>query len=62
MNTPPAIHAGYTQQADIRHAAARGWIDRIIQPHNTRQELIAALNATQGWDYSKPFKTGVLQT
>lgn len=58
-----AIHAGYTEQADIRHAAARGWIDRIIEPHKTRDELIAALDAAAGnWDYSKPFKTGVLQT
>jgi 3-methylcrotonyl-CoA carboxylase beta subunit len=58
-----AIHAGYTEQADIRHGAARGWIDRIIEPHRTREELIAALQAAnQGWDYSKPFKTGVLQT
>ncbi|MBN8598248.1 MAG: acyl-CoA carboxylase subunit beta [Planctomycetes bacterium] len=58
-----AIHAGYTEQADIRHGAARGWLDRIIEPHNTRNELIEALaTAEQGWDYSKPFKTGVLQT
>jgi acetyl-CoA carboxylase carboxyltransferase component len=57
-----AIHAGYTEQADIRHAASRGWIDRIIEPHRTREELIAALEATSGWDYSKQFKTGVLQT
>jgi acetyl-CoA carboxylase carboxyltransferase component len=58
-----AIHAGYTEQADIRHAAARGWLDRIIEPHNTRAELIAALEAAnQGWDYGQPFKTGVLQT
>ncbi|MBY0262272.1 MAG: hypothetical protein K2Q20_07995 [Phycisphaerales bacterium] len=57
-----AIHAGYTQQADIRHAAARGWVDRIIEPHRTREELIAALEATVGWDYARPFKTGVLQT
>lgn len=58
-----AIHAGYTEQADIRHGAARGWLDRIIEPHNTRQELIAALDAAnEGWDYSKDFKTGVLQT
>mgnify|MGYP002382513263 CR=1 FL=1 len=58
-----AIHAGYTEQADIRHGAARGWIDRIIEPHKTRDELIAALAAAnQGWDYSRPFKTGVLQT
>ena len=57
-----AVHASYTEQADIRHAAARGWIDRIIEPHKTRDELIAALSYTGGWDYSRPFKTGVLQT
>jgi 3-methylcrotonyl-CoA carboxylase beta subunit len=57
-----AIHAGYTEQADIRHGAARGWLDRIIEPHRTRNELIAALEAAQGWDYSREFKTGVLQT
>jgi acetyl-CoA carboxylase carboxyltransferase component len=57
-----AIHAGYTEQADIRHAAARGWVDRIIEPHKTREELIAALEATREWNYSQPFKTGVLQT
>jgi acetyl-CoA carboxylase carboxyltransferase component len=57
-----AVHASYTEQADIRHAAARGWVDRIIEPHRTRDELIAALNAAAGWDYSRPFKTGVLQT
>jgi acetyl-CoA carboxylase carboxyltransferase component len=57
-----AVHASYTEQADIRHGAARGWVDRIIEPHKTRDELIAALEACAGWDYSKPFKTGVLQT
>jgi len=58
-----AVHAGYTEQADIRHGAARGWVDRLIEPHKTRDELIAALEAAnQGWDYSRPFKTGVLQT
>ncbi len=58
-----AIHAAYTEQAAITHAAARGWVDRLIEPHKTREELIAALDAAQqGWDYSKPFKTGVLQT
>jgi acetyl-CoA carboxylase carboxyltransferase component len=57
-----AIHAGYTEQADIRHGAARGWVDRLIEPHQTRDELIAALDAARGWDTSKPFKTGVLQT
>ena len=58
-----AVHASYSEQQDIRHGAARGWIDRIIEPHKTREELIAALDAAnQGWDYSREFKTGVLQT
>lgn len=57
-----AIHAGYTEQADIRHGAARGWLDRIIQPHRTREELVGALAMTENWDYSRPFRTGVLQT
>jgi acetyl-CoA carboxylase carboxyltransferase component len=57
-----AVHAGYTEQADIRHAAARGWVDRLIEPHKTRDELIAAFTAAAGWDYSKDFRTGVLQT
>jgi 3-methylcrotonyl-CoA carboxylase beta subunit len=57
-----AIHASYSEQQDIRHAAARGWIDRIIEPHKTREELIAALEAAADWDYTRPFRTGVLQT
>jgi acetyl-CoA carboxylase carboxyltransferase component len=57
-----AIHAGYTSQADIRHGAARGWLDRIIEPHKTREELVAALEMAGGWDYSPQFMTGVLQT
>ncbi len=58
-----AVHASYTEQADIRHGAARGWVDRLIEPHRTREELIAALEAAnQGWDYSRAFRTGVLQT
>ena len=57
-----AVHAGYTEQADIRHAAARGWVDRLIEPHKTRENLVAALRATATWDYSRPFKTGILQT
>ncbi|MDX9910765.1 MAG: carboxyl transferase domain-containing protein [Phycisphaerales bacterium] len=58
-----AVHAAYTEQADIRHGAARGWLDRIIAPERTREELVSALDAVaQGWDYTRPFKTGVLQT
>ncbi|TVQ60677.1 MAG: acyl-CoA carboxylase subunit beta [Phycisphaerales bacterium] len=57
-----AVRASYNEQQDIRHGAARGWLDRIIQPHETRREIIAALEATRNWDTSREFKTGVLQT
>ena len=57
-----AVHDSYTEQQDIRHGAARMWVDRIIEPHTTRDELAEALAMTEGWDWAKPFKTGVLQT
>jgi 3-methylcrotonyl-CoA carboxylase beta subunit len=57
-----AVGDSYNEQQDIRHAAARGWVDRIIRPHDTRRELSAALDMTTNWDTSRPFKTGVLQT
>jgi acetyl-CoA carboxylase carboxyltransferase component len=57
-----AVRASYTEQQDIRHGAARGWLDRIIAPHETRQELIAALEAARAWNYDRPYSTGVLQT
>ncbi len=57
-----AVRDSYNEQQDIRHGAARGWVDRLIDPAKTRDELIAALeSAQQGWDYSPEFKTGVLQ-
>jgi 3-methylcrotonyl-CoA carboxylase beta subunit len=57
-----AVRASYNEQQDIRYGAARGWVDRIIEPHQTRAELIAALDAARGWDRSRPLRTGVLQT
>ncbi len=57
-----AIHASYTEQADIRHGAARGWVDRIIEPHRTRDEIVACLEAAANWDFSREFRTGVIQT
>jgi len=58
-----AVRDSYNEQQDIRHGAARGWLDRVIDPADTREELIAALRAAvQGWDFSREFRTGVLQT
>ncbi|MEL6741032.1 MAG: carboxyl transferase domain-containing protein [Planctomycetota bacterium] len=57
-----AVRASYDEQQDIRHGAARGWLDRIIDPADTRDELIAVLDAAlAGWDLDAEFKTGVLQ-
>ena len=57
-----AVRESYTEQQDIRHGAARGWLDRIIQPHNTRDELAAALAMTSNWPSEREFRTGILQT
>ncbi len=57
-----AVADSYNEQQDIRYGAARGWLDRIIQPHETRREIAAALAMTTNWDHSQPFKTGILQT
>jgi acetyl-CoA carboxylase carboxyltransferase component len=57
-----AISTSYHEQQDIRYAAARGWVDRIIAPLDTRSELAFALQFAQGAVSRAPFKTGVLQT
>ncbi|MSR40334.1 MAG: acyl-CoA carboxylase subunit beta [Phycisphaerales bacterium] len=66
-----AVSASYNEQQDIRYAASRGWVDRIIEPHNTRAELILALRVAAQAPFESPagavatdapFRTGVLQT
>jgi acetyl-CoA carboxylase carboxyltransferase component len=56
-----AITASYTEQQDIRYAASRGWVDRIIEPHRTRDELIMALRVAAQAPVGE-LKVGVLQT
>jgi acetyl-CoA carboxylase carboxyltransferase component len=53
--------ATYESQTDIRHAAARGWVDEIIEPAQTRAVLIAALDVVTRHADEEPFRTGVLQ-
>jgi len=56
------IRADYDAQADPRYGAARLWIDAIIDPAQTRQVLMAALEAcTMNPDVPR-FNPGVLQT
>ena len=57
-----AITASYNEQQDIFYGAARGWVDRMIDPSDTRQELIQALTIASSFDIQDEFKTGVLQT
>jgi 3-methylcrotonyl-CoA carboxylase beta subunit len=55
-----SVTSRYEEQMDIRYAAARGWVDAIIAPHETRQWLesaLAILPPTSG----QQFRTGVLQ-
>lgn len=55
------VRQDYVEQADIRYGAARGWVDAIIQPHETRQVLIKALSLAARPKPSAAFRTGVLQ-
>ncbi|MBM4111574.1 MAG: acyl-CoA carboxylase subunit beta [Phycisphaerae bacterium] len=56
-----AITASYSEQQDIRYAASRGWVDRIIEPHRTRDELTMALRIAAQAPVGE-LKVGVLQT
>ena len=56
------IKEGYLQSMDIRYGAARGWIDAIIPPHETRNVLIHFLNIVKNAPLKAPhFHTGVIQ-
>jgi 3-methylcrotonyl-CoA carboxylase beta subunit len=55
------VNASYEEKADIRYAAARLWVDAIIEPDQTRAALLASLEVATRYDAGKPFKTGVLQ-
>jgi acetyl-CoA carboxylase carboxyltransferase component len=55
------IVSSYEEQTDIRYAAARGWVDEIIEPADTRAALITALEIATRHAEDEPFRTGVLQ-
>jgi 3-methylcrotonyl-CoA carboxylase beta subunit len=57
-----SIRATYEHQTDPRYAAARLWVDAIIDPAQTREALIWALEAAALNPDVKEFRTGVLQT
>ena len=52
----------YEEQTDIRYGAARGWIDAIIQPHETRSALLRLLSWVSRPMPKARFHMGVVQT
>ena len=55
------VKQSYEEQTDIRYAAARGWVDAIIQPHETREVLIRLLEYVSRPMLKAHFHTGVIQ-
>ena len=55
------VKAAYSEQTDIRYGAARGWVDAIIQPDETRAVLARALGLATRPAPKASFHTGVLQ-
>jgi len=55
------VKASYEEQTDIRYGAARGWIDAIIQPHETRDVLTDLLRYVSRPPAKGRFHTGVIQ-
>lgn len=55
------IRQKYTQQLDPRYAAARLWVDKIIDPQRTREALKLALEVAALNPQFPEFKTGILQ-
>ena len=57
------VRKKYLEQTDIRYGAARGWVDAIIAPHQTRPALHELLQWVKRAPFAhRRFHTGVLQT
>src|SRR3954466_7878823 len=56
------VKATYDEQMDPRYGAARLWLDKIIDPLQTREAVTIALEAASLNPEVKEFKVGVLQT
>jgi 3-methylcrotonyl-CoA carboxylase beta subunit len=57
-----SVRATYEHQTDPRYAAARLWVDAIIDPAHTRDALLWALESAALNPEIREFRTGVLQT
>jgi acetyl-CoA carboxylase carboxyltransferase component len=55
------VAADYERQTDIRYAAARLWVDAILDPAETRSVLIQSLEVATRQASDEPFRVGVYQ-
>jgi 3-methylcrotonyl-CoA carboxylase beta subunit len=55
------VEASYQEQTDVRYAAARLWVDSVLDPAESRAALLLALEVATRHDEGRPFRTGVLQ-
>lgn len=55
------IKSRYDQQTDVRYAAARMWVDGIIDPAETREKISRAILDADHNPEIPEFKTGVMQ-
>jgi acetyl-CoA carboxylase carboxyltransferase component len=56
------IQARYDRSLDPRYAAARLWVDEIIDPRHTRKVIARSIAAAANRPVTEAFKVGVLQT
>ena len=57
-----SIEATYEEQSNCRYAAARLWVDAIIDPAKTREAVLTALEACALNPDVEKFNVGILQT
>jgi acetyl-CoA carboxylase carboxyltransferase component len=55
------IRGDYQRQTDVRYGAARGWVDAIIDPQDTREVLVRSLEIVTRHVEPEPFRLGVFQ-
>lgn len=55
------IRESYEEQTDVRYAAARLWVDGIINPIETRERISHAIRCANYNPDIEEFKTGVIQ-
>ncbi|HTU25478.1 MAG TPA: acyl-CoA carboxylase subunit beta [Pirellulales bacterium] len=60
-NLKDQIRGDYQRQTDVRYGAARGWVDAILDPIDTRATLIQSLEIVTRHAEPEPFRLGVFQ-